>query len=174
ARRTTRTSSSAIRCGCGWRSTTSTTAPSSSTACSASSPTTPGRADRAGPLGRLERIEHEVQRRRTLPVVVGGEVDDQALAHSEHGVVVEVVALAVEAVGDQPLVPGVLDPRVEVTGPHPAPVVGLQQVADRAVVGDRVLARPHGADLVVPFVVAAVDPAEVVQALAVELLDLVV
>src|SRR5690606_27858265 len=157
ARRTTRTSSSAIRCGCGWRSTTTTTASSSSTATSASSPTTPRRTERAGRLAR-QRGEHEVERRRQLAVLDAEEVDDQALAHAEHGVVVEVVALAVEDVGDQLLVPGVLDPRVEVTRPHPAAVVGLQQLADRAVVGDRVLARPHGADLVAPFVVAAVDP----------------
>ena len=81
------------------------------------------------------------------------------------------VALAVEDVGDQFLEAGVLDPGVEVAGPHPASVAVLEERADRPVVGDRVLARTDRADLVLPVLVTVVDPTQVELALTVDLLN---
>jgi len=62
-------------------------------------------------------------------------------------------------VGDQPRVPGGVDQEVHVGGPHRAAAPGLEQSADRAVVGDRVGLGEHGPEPEAPVLGGCEVPA---------------
>ena len=90
---------------------------------------------------RPRRVERPSAGRDARRVV--GEIDDEAVLHPEHGVGVQVRVVGDGDVRDERAVPGRLDPEVQVRRAHSAPAGGGEQVADRAVVGDRVGRRAH-------------------------------
>ena len=75
---------------------------------------------------------------RCLAGLVLLERRDQDAAHAEHGVGVEVLVALDEHVRDQRLIALGGDHEVDVRGAHRAAPAGLEQVAHRAVGGDRV------------------------------------
>src|SRR5690606_34297218 len=72
-----------------------------------------------------------------------GEVDYQRVPDAEHGVLAEVFAAAYEDVRDEPAIPGRVDHEVQVGGTHRSTTSGLQQLADRSIVGDWIGHRAH-------------------------------
>src|SRR6266508_5916758 len=92
---------------------------------------------------RLRTVEDDVERGGEFAGVIGGELPDEARAHAEDGVLVEVVGFGVEYVRDQLLEAVGPHPHVGVAGTHPAPPVGPQELPDGPVERDRI---GHGPD----------------------------